>query len=158
MRAWSGIQGLWFFYFQNREQRIKFFTNYVLEKSCACNYPLAQINFSSCCMYTVKTFLSDTEILKLQINKVSYWPVVVPQGGLGGLVPSKSQKSANLVKEKWHKIVGYTFRLENYVKISPPPFLSDFSDLAPPLLQATSPIKGGISHGMVLSKSMLFQH
>ena len=46
-------------------------------------------------------------------------------GGLG------AQKSAKIVKEKWHKLVGYTFKMKNTPKS--PPLLSDFSELAPPL-------------------------
>ena len=43
-------------------------------------------------------------------------------GGTGGTCPPKSQKSAKIVKEKCTiKLVGYTLRLKNYVKIPPTP-------------------------------------
>ena len=58
--------------------------------------------------------------------------VVAPRGGLGGLSPSNN--SAKIVKENGIKLVGYTFRLKNCVKIPPPPLLLDFSELAPPLV------------------------
>ncbi len=45
--------------------------------------------------------------------------------------PPISQESANLSKKNGKKLVGYTFRQKNYVKI--PQLLSNFSELAPPL-------------------------
>ena len=48
-----------------------------------------------------------------------------------------AQKSAKLSKENGIKLVGYTFRLKNYVTMPHPPFLSDFSKLAPPLVSET---------------------
>ena len=59
--------------------------------------------------------------------------------GTWGICPPISQKSAKIVKENGMKLVGYAFRLKKYVKIPPPPptFLSDFSELVPPLDSGT---------------------
>ena len=60
--------------------------------------------------------------------------VAAPRGDWGIRPPPPIPKSRQkLSKKKGIKLVGYTFRLKNYVKI--PPFLSDLSELAPPLLQ-----------------------
>ena len=56
-------------------------------------------------------------------------------GDWGGIRPPppilKSRQKLSM--KNGIKLVGYTFRLKNYVKI--PPFLSDFSELVPPLGQ-----------------------
>ena len=52
-------------------------------------------------------------------------------GGGWGDLPLQVLKLAKLSKKNGIKLVGYTFRLKNYVRI--PPVLSDFSDLMPPL-------------------------
>ena len=54
-------------------------------------------------------------------------------GGIGGIRPPPPilKSRQKLSKKNGIKLVGYTFRLKDYVKI--PPFLSDFSELAPPL-------------------------
>ena len=56
-------------------------------------------------------------------------------GGTGGdsSPPPILKSRQKLSKKNGIKLVGYTFRLKNYVKIQP--FLSDLSELAPPLLQ-----------------------
>ena len=40
-------------------------------------------------------------------------------GGLGGFVPPNSQSRQKLSMKNGIKLVGYTFRLKNYVKIPP---------------------------------------
>ena len=52
------------------------------------------------------------------------------------------------------KLVGYTFRLKNYVKT--PPFLSDFSELAPPLVLShlESSVKGNLDVKSCLKESL----
>ena len=52
--------------------------------------------------------------------------------GTGGTCPPNPKSRQKLSKKNGVKLVGYIFRLKNYVKI-PPPFLLDFSELAPPL-------------------------
>ena len=61
--------------------------------------------------------------------KTTCLTVVVPRRG-GGTKPQNRQK---LSKKNGMKLVGYTFRLKNYVN-PPSPILSDFAELAPPLL------------------------
>ena len=43
-----------------------------------------------------------------------------------GTCPPKSEKLAKLSKKNGIRLVGYTFRLKNYVKISPPPSFKIF--------------------------------
>ena len=47
-------------------------------------------------------------------------------GGLGGFVPPNSQSRQKLSMKNGIKLVGYTFRLKNYVKIPPPHFSQIF--------------------------------
>ena len=61
-------------------------------------------------------------------------------GATGGTCPPKSHSRQNFSKKNGIKLVGYTLKLKIYVKI--PPFLSDFSELAPPL----APYLSGIVH------------
>ena len=57
--------------------------------------------------------------------------VAAPRGDWGNGHPNPKSRQ-QLSKENGVRLVGYTFRLKNYVEI--PPSLSDFSELAPPLL------------------------
>ena len=56
--------------------------------------------------------------------------VAAPQGDWGNLPPNW-QSWQKLSKKNGIKLVGYTFRLKNHVKI--PQLLSDFSELVPSL-------------------------
>ena len=56
---------------------------------------------------------------KVQSNDISGG--VTGGGGLGGLVHPNSQSRQKLSMKNGIKLVGYTFRLKNYVKIPPPP-------------------------------------
>ena len=51
-------------------------------------------------------------------------------GGTWGDLSPQIQKIGKNCQRNWHKLVRYTFRLKNYVKIHP--FHSDFSELSPP--------------------------
>ena len=63
----------------------------------------------------------------------SFTPMAAPRG-TGGIRPPILKSRQKLSMKNGIKLVGYTFRLKNYVKIPPPPpFVSDFSELAPPL-------------------------
>ena len=49
-------------------------------------------------------------------------PVAAPRGGDWGDFPPISQRSLKLSKKNGIKLVGYTFRRKNYVKIPPTSF------------------------------------
>ena len=50
------------------------------------------------------------------------------------LSPPNPESRQKLSKKNGITLVGYTYRSKNYIKIPPSPLLSDFSELAPPLV------------------------
>ena len=78
-----------------------------------------------------KTFFLKTKLSFSRQNSVRREQWRRHGGDWGGFVPPNSQSRQKLSMKNGIKLVGYTFRLKNTSKS--PPFLSDFSELAPPL-------------------------
>ena len=70
--------------------------------------------------------LSCTESVKsiLEATKLFCLPEAAPRGG--GLVTPNPKSRQTLSKKNGLNLVGYTFRLKNYVKIPPPHFSQIF--------------------------------